>query len=108
VGKEIFKSPVGIRLSAPNVNGVPIITIYKNMTKIIKVYSTPTCPYCSSLKDYLKAKGFEFEDLDVASDDKAREEMINLTGKMSVPVVTIDGNVVTEFDVKKINELLGI
>ena len=78
------------------------------MKKMIKVYSTPTCPYCVTLKNFLKEKGFEFEDIDVAQDQKARDEMIQKSGQMGVPVVEIDGQMVVGFDREKIEKLLKI
>jgi glutaredoxin-like YruB-family protein len=73
----------------------------------IKVYSTPTCPWCKKVKEYLKQKGAEFEDLDVSSDDKAREEMLEKSGQMGVPVLDIGGNIIVGFDTKKIDENLN-
>lgn len=42
----------------------------------IKVYSTPTCPWCTVTKDYLKSKNFACEDLDVSINREAAIEMI--------------------------------
>lgn len=75
---------------------------------MIKVYSTPTCAYCVTLKAFLKEKGFEFEEIDVAEDEKAREEMIKKTGQMGVPVVEIDEHIIIGFDKEKICKLLNI
>lgn len=75
---------------------------------MVKVYSTPTCPYCVTLKEFLKEKNIEFEDLDVAQDEKAREEMMEKSGQMGVPVVDIDGEIVIGFDKEKIKQLLKI
>lgn len=74
----------------------------------IKVYSTPSCPYCHTLKAFLDEKGFKYEDIDVATDEKAREEMIKESGQMGVPVTDIDGQVIVGFDRQKISQLLNI
>ena len=74
----------------------------------VKIYSTPTCVYCQTLKTFLKEKGIEFEDLDVSKDEKAREEMIEKTGQMGVPVTDIDGEIVIGFDKEKISKLLNL
>lgn len=78
-----------------------------NMAKI-KIYSTPMCPYCVMVKSYLQDKGFSYEELDVASDKEALEELQSKTNALSVPVLDIDGEIVMGFDKKRINELLGI
>lgn len=75
---------------------------------VVKVYSTPTCPYCVTLKEFLKSKNIAFEDIDVASDEKAREEMVQKTGQLGVPVIDIDGQIVVGFDKVKICQLLKI
>jgi glutaredoxin-like YruB-family protein len=75
---------------------------------MIKVYSTPTCPYCDTLKEYLKAHKIEFEAIDVSSDEKALNEVINKSGQMGVPVLDIDGQIIVGFDKEKINQLLKI
>ncbi len=75
---------------------------------MIKVYSTQTCPYCVTLKEWLKEKGVEFEDVDVGEDEKARDEMIEKSGQMGVPVVDIDGQIIVGFDKEKISKLLKI
>jgi glutaredoxin-like YruB-family protein len=74
----------------------------------IKVYSTTMCPYCVIAKEYLKEKGFEYEDLDVSSNQKALEELQSKTSALSVPVIDINGEIVIGFDRKRINSLLGI
>lgn len=74
----------------------------------IKIYSTPTCIYCLTLKQFLREHNIEFEDLDVAQDLKAREEMIQKTGQMGVPVVDIDGEIIIGFNKEKISELLKL
>jgi glutaredoxin 3 len=74
----------------------------------VRVFSTPACPYCVTLKEFLKENNIEFEDINVAEDAQAREEMINKTNQMGVPVVDIDGEIVIGFDKGKISSLLGI
>ena len=75
---------------------------------VTKVYSTPTCVYCKTLKGYLKNHNVEFEDIDVSKDEKQLEIMIKSSGQMGVPVVDIDGSIVTGFDKQKIDALLKI
>ncbi len=74
----------------------------------IKVYSTPSCPYCYTLKAFLDEKGFSYEDIDVAEDAQGREEMIQKTGQMGVPVAEIDGQIVIGFDRERICQILNI
>jgi len=75
---------------------------------MIKIYSTPTCVYCKTLKEYLKKNKFEFSDIDVSKDGKQLEEMIKASGQMGVPVVDIDGEIVIGFDKIKIDKILKL
>lgn len=74
----------------------------------VRIFTTPTCPYCFTLKEFFKDNNIEFEELDVASDKVAREEMIKISGKMEAPVVDIGGEVILGFDREKITKLLNI
>ena len=76
--------------------------------KKVKIFSTPACAFCYTLKQYLKDHKINFEDIDVSKDNEALEEMIRNTGQMTVPVIEIDGHVVIGFDKERINELLNI
>ena len=73
----------------------------------VKIYSTPTCPYCTLAKEYFKEKGVEFEYIDVAADQKAANEMIEKSGQMGVPVIEIDGKVIVGFNKGEIEKALG-
>jgi len=81
--------------------------VNKSMPKV-KIYTTPTCPFCFLAKEYLKEKGIEFEEIDVSKNEAAAMEMIQKSGQMGVPVIEIDGQIVVGFDKEKIDELLGL
>ncbi len=75
---------------------------------MVKVYITPICPYCFTLKEFLREKNVRFEEIDVSQDEKARDYIIKKTGKMEVPVVEIGDEIVLGFDKEKIINLLNI
>ena len=74
----------------------------------VKVYSTPTCPYCKMVEEFLTQNNILFEKSDVSSSQSAAQEMISKSGQMGVPVVDIDGKIVVGFDRAKIKSLLGL
>jgi glutaredoxin-like YruB-family protein len=76
--------------------------------KEVKVYSTPTCPYCKMTKKFLEDNGIKYQDLNVAQDKAARDEMINKSGQMGVPVIDIDGELILGFDQAQLKEKLGL
>jgi glutaredoxin 3 len=77
-------------------------------TKQVKVYSTPTCPFCKMAKRFLEDNKVQYQDLDVAENAAAREDMINRSGQMGVPVIEIDGEFVMGFDQAQLKERLGL
>jgi glutaredoxin-like YruB-family protein len=78
------------------------------MNKKVRVYSTPTCPFCIMAKKFLKDNNIEFEDVDVSRDIKSAREMVEKTGQMGVPVIEIDGEFVIGFNREKIKQLLNL
>ena len=78
----------------------------------VTIYSTPTCPYCQMAKKFFKEKGVEYNEIDVADDEKKAHEMIEKSGQMGVPVIVVkmDGKeeVMVGFDQPKLMELLGL
>jgi glutaredoxin-like YruB-family protein len=72
----------------------------------VKVFSTPTCPYCKMAKDYLSGKGVTFEEVDVSADAAGRDEMVKKSGQMGVPVIIVDSEVVIGFDKERLEGLL--
>ncbi len=75
---------------------------------MVKVYSTPMCPYCFTLKEFLKERNIEFEDIDISKDEKVKDEIIKRSGAIGAPIIEIDGEIVVGFDKEKIVKLLGI
>jgi len=75
---------------------------------VVKVYSTPSCPWCVRLKEFLKEERVEYEDIDVSANQKAAQEMIEKSGQMGVPGVEINGKIIVGFDREAIENELGL
>ncbi len=75
---------------------------------MVKVFTTPACSYCYILKEFLKEHNVEFEEIDVASDKKAAQEMIEKSGQLGVPVIEINGEIVVGFNKEKICKILKL
>lgn len=78
------------------------------MAKNVKVYSTPTCPFCTRVKQFLKDNNVEFENIDVSVNQDRVQEMVDKSGQMGVPVLDIEGKIITGFDKEKIKTALGL
>ena len=74
----------------------------------VTIYTTPTCVYCKMTKEYFKANNVAYTEKDVAIDAAARQEMMDRSGQMGVPVIDINGELIVGFNKEKIAELLGI
>lgn len=75
---------------------------------MITVYSTPTCPYCHKLKDFLTKQKVAFKDVDVSKDRTAAQEMIQKSGQLGVPVSDIDGKIIVGFDTDALKQALKL
>ncbi|MFP4022610.1 MAG: glutaredoxin family protein [Candidatus Paceibacterota bacterium] len=74
--------------------------------KEVIIYSTPTCVYCDMAKDFFKERGIEYKDYDVSEDAEKRQEMIEKSGQMGVPVIFIGNEMIIGFDKDKVAEVL--
>jgi glutaredoxin 3 len=72
----------------------------------VTVYTTPTCPWCTKLKSYLDEKGVPYQEVNVAMDNEAAKNLIDLSGQRSVPVTTVGDQVIVGFDPESLDELL--
>lgn len=64
----------------------------------IEIYSTDNCPWCVRAKSLLTAKGLDFEEIDISSDQARALDMIERSGRRTVPQIFIDGEPVGGFD----------
>ena len=72
----------------------------------VKVYSTPTCPWCTRVKEFLKSNKVVFEDINVSGDQEASQAMIKASKQMGVPVIIADDIVIVGFDEESLREVL--
>jgi glutaredoxin-like YruB-family protein len=76
--------------------------------KEVKVYSTPTCPWCKKAKQFLDANKVTYQDFNVAQDRVARDEMVKKSSQTAVPVIIIDGEIVVGFNEPALKTKLDI
>ena len=78
------------------------------MQKPVTIYSTPTCHFCHMAREFFTEKGVQFTNYDVASDAAKRQEMIQMTGQLGVPVIVIGDDVMVGFDRNRLAQKLGV
>lgn len=76
--------------------------------KPVTIYSTPTCHFCQMSKDFFKEHGVQYTEHNVAADLEKRQEMIDKSGQMGVPVVLIGDDLIVGFDRNQFVEKLGL
>jgi len=74
----------------------------------ITVYFSPACPHCRQLLLYLDTNGIKYLGKDVTKTESAREDVERLTGRLSIPVVVVKGEIINGFDRNRLKNLLGI
>lgn len=76
--------------------------------KNVVIYSTPTCHYCHLAKDFLNERNIGYTEYDVAADIKKRQEMVEKSGQMGVPVIDVDGQIMVGYSEEVLSKALGI
>jgi len=84
--------------------------------KEVRIYSTPSCMYCRAAKEFFKKNNVAYTDYDVSTDAQRRQEMIDKSGQMGVPVIFVSdpsnpsgqAEMVVGFDESKLSELVGV
>jgi glutaredoxin-like YruB-family protein len=76
--------------------------------KSVTVYTTPTCPWCTTVKNFLRKNGIRYTEVDVAGDQNAAKAMVSKSGQQGVPQTEINGEMVIGFDQAKLNKLLEL
>jgi glutaredoxin 3 len=77
-------------------------------SKEVIIYSTPTCHYCQMAKAFFQNNSVTYTEHNVAEDADKRQEMIELTGQMGVPVIKVGDEILVGFNEGKIREMIGM
>ena len=76
--------------------------------KSVSIYTTPSCHFCQMSKEFFKEHNVAYTEFNVAADMEKRQEMIDKSGQMGVPVIYIGDEMIIGFDKKRIEEALGL
>lgn len=64
---------------------------------LVKVYTTSYCPFCTAAKNFLKAKGIDFEEISVTNKPEIKQWLVKETGQKTVPQIFIDNRSIGGF-----------
>ncbi len=89
--------------------------VYSNISAVTKIfmptvtiYTTPSCVYCKMAKEFFQKNNVVYSERDVTTDVAARDEMIQKSGQMGVPVIDVGGKIIIGFDQGGLAEALGL
>lgn len=72
----------------------------------IEVFSTPSCPYCTKLKNWLEEEGYEFQEYDVSENKEKAREMMQRTGRKGVPQTFVGDKEIVGFQPDEIRKAI--
>ena len=72
----------------------------------VKVYSTPSCPWCTKVKEYLDGLGISYTPVDVAASRETAMELVKKTKQMGVPVTQIGEKYIVGYNPTEIESSL--
>ncbi len=78
------------------------------MDKTVTIYTTPTCHFCQMSKEFFREKGIAYTEHNVAQDQEKRQEMIQKSGQMGVPVIFVGDEMIVGFDKERLMSTLGV
>ena len=64
----------------------------------IVMYSSPLCGFCSAAKRLLKQKGVDYEEINILFSPDRRSEMVERSGRTTVPQIFVGETHVGGFD----------
>jgi glutaredoxin 3 len=64
----------------------------------VELYTTPSCPFCVRAKRLLAERRIAYAEMDVSEDDDLRADVIERTGRRTVPQIFIDGRSIGGFE----------
>ncbi len=73
----------------------------------VVVYTTSWCGWCRRTLAWLDQRGVDYVNKDIESDPGHRDELVRKTGRTSIPVVEIDGELIRGYDPGRMEAMLG-
>jgi len=73
----------------------------------VLVYTTAWCGWCQKTLQFLDERGVRYVNKDIEANNWNREELIEKTGRTSIPVVEIDGEIIRGYNASRMEQLLA-
>jgi len=100
--------PTPVAPVAPQTTAAPVAAATEDEPAVI-MYCTDWCPACRRARAYLKVNNITFKEINIARDREAAARVRSWTGGVeTTPTFDVRGSIVVNFNVDKLNQLLGI
>jgi glutaredoxin-like YruB-family protein len=76
------------------------------MSDEIEVFTTPSCPYCTKIKQWLEENNYDYKEHNVAEDKEKAREMVEKTGKRGVPQTFVGDEAIVGFQPDKLEKAI--
>ena len=64
----------------------------------VQIYTRALCGYCSAARELLDSKGVDYDELDTTLNSKLRKEMIDRSGRQTVPQIFVGDEHIGGYD----------
>ena len=75
---------------------------------IVELYTTVVCPWCHKAKEFFDENKIEYKEKNVEKHPELAAELLEKSGQMGVPVITIDDKIIIGFNKDRLKNTLKI
>ena len=70
------------------------------------LYTKAGCPWCMDAVEWLQARGYEFQEIDVRRDPSKLTELRQVSGQTMAPTLKVGDKVLPDFDTRQLERFL--
>ncbi|MDP6845746.1 MAG: glutaredoxin family protein [Candidatus Nanoarchaeia archaeon] len=76
--------------------------------KKVTIYTTNICPWCIKAKEFFKENNISYKEKNVQENPKLANELLEKSGQMGVPVITVGDSVIIGFNKERVKTALNL
>ncbi|MEK9635191.1 MAG: glutaredoxin family protein [Candidatus Woesearchaeota archaeon] len=74
----------------------------------VTIYTTNVCPWCHKAKDFFDENGIKYSEKNVQQNREYQAELLEKSGQLGVPVITVDDETVIGFNKERLKKILNL
>ena len=67
------------------------------MPQSLTLYTKTGCPWCREARDFLDARGYRYEEIDVRANPERMQELLDVSGQSLAPTMTVGDLLLADF-----------